>query len=384
MNGITKLKPGRYEARATRRINGRKVNRRRICHSLEEARNVKRKLQEELERLAHGENPPQRMTLGDFAVRWLEAKSARVKPSTAEKYLVDLERHILPVLGHRFIDTLRPSDIETFMAEDGGSANTRRNRLNLLRQLAKDSLAEGLAERDWTARVRPPQAEGYSEDAPNLLTAKQLTSVLAELSSYWQCLAYFLALTGLRWGEVTGLHWDDIDFDNASATIRRTNWKGTLVEPKTKAAKRRVPLAKPLIEKLQRHRQAQVEQGHPGLTAGWVFPTAKGDVYTGYPLRAVLDRACSKVGVPRITTHGLRRTWNNLARRVATGQVVRAIIGHTDEAMTEHYSVVDLDEKHAAASAVVEMLEDTTSETSTSGVRDGVQAEDEEPPEGEE
>jgi hypothetical protein len=39
-------------------------------------------------------------------------------------------------------------------------------------------------------------------------------------------------------------------------------------------------------------------------------------------------------------------------RRVAEGIVTRSMLGHTNEAMTEHYSLVDLAEKHAAAAAV--------------------------------
>lgn len=47
----------------------------------------------------------------------------------------------------------------------------------------------------------------------------------------------------------------------------------------------------------------------------------------------------------RMTPHGLLHTANNELRRVANGEVVRAIIGHATEAMTHHYSHVGEDEK---------------------------------------
>ena len=49
-----------------------------------------------------------------------------------------------------------------------------------------------------------------------------------------------------------------------------------------------------------------------------------------------------------VTIHGLRRTFNNLVRQVASGEVVRAMTGHVTERMTEHYSHVGANEKHDA------------------------------------
>ena len=45
----------------------------------------------------------------------------------------------------------------------------------------------------------------------------------------------------------------------------------------------------------------------------------------------------------------VRHIANDLLRRVADGDVVRAIIGHSTEQMTHHYSHVDETEKRAAA-----------------------------------
>jgi NAD(P)H-hydrate repair Nnr-like enzyme with NAD(P)H-hydrate dehydratase domain len=57
-----------------------------------------------------------------------------------------------------------------------------------------------------------------------------------------------------------------------------------------------------------------------------------------------------------VTCHGLRHTANDLLRRVADGEVVRAILGHSTVAMTHHYSHVDEGEKLIAASRVFEVV----------------------------
>ncbi len=58
----------------------------------------------------------------------------------------------------------------------------------------------------------------------------------------------------------------------------------------------------------------------------------------------------------RFSSHGLRRTANDLIRRIASGEVTRAITGHMTEAMTEHYSHVDVAEKKAAVESVLRLI----------------------------
>ncbi|NOY93761.1 MAG: tyrosine-type recombinase/integrase [Deltaproteobacteria bacterium] len=71
-----------------------------------------------------------------------------------------------------------------------------------------------------------------------------------------------------------------------------------------------------------------------------------------------LTKLLEAVGIERRhTTHGFRRTFNNLARQVTTGEVVRAMTGHVTEAMTEHYSHVEASEKKAAVESVIAAIE---------------------------
>ena len=68
--------------------------------------------------------------------------------------------------------------------------------------------------------------------------------------------------------------------------------------------------------------------------------------------KAFLD-CLNEIGVSRrFSSHGLRRTANDLIRRIASGEVTGAITGHMTEAMTEHYSHVDVGEKKAAVDGI--------------------------------
>ena len=58
----------------------------------------------------------------------------------------------------------------------------------------------------------------------------------------------------------------------------------------------------------------------------------------------------------RFSSHGLRRTANDLIQRVASGEVARAITGHVTQRMTEHYSHVDVSEKKAAVEGMLKLV----------------------------
>jgi len=182
------------------------------------------------------------------------------------------------------------------------------NRLRLLRTIAKDAVAEGLTDIDFCARVRLPRCNAWDEDNPNRLTADQLDKLLAVMrdeEAYWYALVLTMSLTGLRWGEVSGLSWEDIDEDAGVIRIRRSNWKGEPVEPKTAKSKRTVPLGPELAAALRDHRARMVATQHPGLPAGWVFPTREGNLHKGTPLRAVLARVLEAAEIDaHLTPHG--------------------------------------------------------------------------------
>lgn len=81
----------------------------------------------------------------------------------------------------------------------------------------------------------------------------------------------------------------------------------------------------------------------------------------------MLDRLCKRAKVRRITPHGLRRTFNDLGRRVCEKIVLQAITGHSTDRMTEHYSHVDHTEKRMAQASIIDLVK--TAQKQASGGR---------------
>ena len=205
--------------------------------------------------------------------------------------------------------------------------------------------------------VESPTATSRSD---NFLTRDELPKVLAHVekaSPAWYPAVLLDVLTGLRWGELSALRWEDIDEDQGVIRVSRGNYKGEAIDSTKTGTVKLVPLLPAVAEALRAHRRRMVADQHRGLREGWVFPTEAGTLHKGSPLRRVLDEACAAAGVGRkVTPHGLRHTANDLLRRVASAEVTRAIVGHATEQMTHHYSHVDEGEKREAAARVFEVV----------------------------
>ncbi len=329
-------------------------------------------------RLVSTSGAQQRQRLSEYAAPWFEQKAATLDEPTIEKYGNDLN-HILTVkiadmdgatimMGDYYVDVLRPRHVRTAIAvwlqSFAGWSIT--NRVKLLRQIAKDAKADQLTEVYFCDRVELPPCNDYDEDNPNALIDQNgvaaLFQALRERQPQWFALALVLTVTGLRWSQVTGLFWSDIDWQAGRIRLRRRNWKGRLLEIRTttrrRKSKRRSTAMNPEVaEVLRAHQSQMMKEQHPGLASGLVFPTAKGTAHKGTPLRDVINRAVAAAELDvHLTTHGLRRTFVTLASQVGDREVVKSMVGHMTDRMHEHYRVVSAGQQAELQSNVLAML----------------------------
>jgi len=389
--GIMELAKNRYaiRARATCPRTGRRkeVRREAVC-TLRQACALQREWSEELLR-SLAIDPAPRVRLADFARSWLSGRieAGRLKPSSAAKIASVFDIHIVPSeLGSLYVDDIGPADIEKWLegqrrkryAPGKGSATSRRaprtrayssmailGHYRVLRTIMRAGAARYRLANPCDGVVAP----SASSRQDNYLTSEELQKVLAFVekeSPEWYPAAILDAFTGLRWGELSALKWEDIDESASVVRVQRGNWKGKEQDSTKTGTVKVVPLLPEVAEVLQAHRRRMIAEQHPGLSAGWIFPTRQGGLHKGSPLGKLLARVCAAVKTGRrVTPHGFRHTLNDLLRRDARAEVTRAIIGHTTERMTHHYSHVDEAEKRAAVARVFDVV------TGGKGVEEG-------------
>jgi integrase len=304
-------------------------------------------------------------TLGHFAKSWLTTKLERgdLAPSTANRYATALD-HLSLWLRRIPLSDIAPRDVEQWMVaakKQGFAPGTVNSWLRVLRALLSDAVRDRLIAANTAQQVKPLVDHIDLEDT-NSLSSEELCSVLEALkrqSHVIHAAAWTQALTGLRWGEVSALKWDDHDERVRVLRIRRAVCEREL-RPLTKTGKARIVGVPDLLrEVLRAHREQLVAAQHPGLASGLVFPSIKGTPLASSRMSDTLQDACKQAGIARrFTSHGFRRTLTDLLRNAQVDPVIAAgLTGHETERMRRHYSTVRSSEAVEAGERVVRLLQ---------------------------
>jgi integrase len=138
-------------------------------------------------------------------------------------------------------------------------------------------------------------------------------------------------LTGARREEMLSLKWADVDFAWNSMTIR-DKVEGERIIPLT-------PYVAGLLAALPRRKDKK------GKPLPWVFSSTVSAGGRIQDPRSQLDKSCTVAGIPKVTIHGLRRTFKNMAEWVEVPAGVTAqLMGHKPSAIAErHYTSRPLD-----------------------------------------
>ncbi len=142
----------------------------------------------------------------------------------------------------------------------------------------------------------------------------------------------FLALTGVRTGEVREMTWDEIDLENAIWTIPSLRTKS--------GRSHRVPLADCALRVLE---DAQARWGG----TGWVFPSSRPRAGADRPLsKMAFLQLLRRLDVPA-TPHGLRTSMRSWCEDTGVDfAVAEAILGHVERnAVVRAYQRSDLLER---------------------------------------
>ena len=221
----------------------------------------------------------QRKTFYQVASQWIEVGiSERVRQSTANGYIDVYDRYIKPYLGHRSITDIDVNDIDAWLIHlktIGLSASTRRKARQTCHSIFKFAIRKRYALQNPVVDSQVPANEtGFTTRVQPPLTLKEAHTYLDYFKGTDLDLLIYLALfTGMRRGEIIGLNWSDIDFENLTLTINRTAKETTvkrsdgssktelvLNPPKTSHSNRKIPLDKEVLLAFKRQQNRQRKQ----------------------------------------------------------------------------------------------------------------------------
>jgi integrase len=194
--------------------------------------------------------PCPQTTFSELILGWRQNIAPTIKESTSNYYNKMLDGHVIPYFGKIEISRIKSYDVEQFLAlkaRQGFCRNTIRGmRVSLGRVLKWAVHSEWLPKNPCDGIALPQAGEKIKR---TILKPEQVLSIVDRLQEPYATFVLFLAITGLRVGEASGVRWSDIE--GTDLYIRRRVYEGKVGEVKTKSSLRTLSLPQELIDKMR-------------------------------------------------------------------------------------------------------------------------------------
>lgn len=385
---IRERKKGQWEGRVTigRKPDG-KPNR--VSFYGKSRQEVAEKINNALTKLQNGTFvEPNRVTLKQWLDKWMKVyQENTISPNFYARRQDLIRIHINPAIGDKALLKLKPADIKEFYndlekngrkptkkkngktiplskdASPGLSTGTIRHIHNILNPAMRQAVKERLVPKNVVADVSPPKIVRTRE--ARSLTKEEAKRYLAVLEEDRLYAAFVVELTtGLRRGELIGLHWSDLNFETGTLKIRRQIIRmrhpdGTTslehAPLKTPAAYRTIILPNVALAELKAHKARQAEErllyGKLYQKEGLIFCSVWGEKLDTRCLYRIHCKALKDVGIPHTAFHNLRHTVATLLLQAGENiKTIQELLGHADpETLMTTYAHVLEEMKRSAA-----------------------------------
>lgn len=227
-----------------------------------------------------------------------------------------------------------------------------------------DAVEDGVISHNFTTRTTIPKCLDYeAEVGNNYLSAADVSKLQAyirpkaSINNMSASMILVSLLSGLRYSEVAGLTWSDIDYKNNTLRVNKTlDYKGDgdFLPTKTKASNRVVTVPDYLVKLLGGMHQDQVAAGIQNDLHLIFIGTHGKYVPTDNAVNKALRVAHEKLGIKKITFHGLRHTHASyLLYKNVSIYVISQRLGHSDVGITQRVYTHVIAELHEEQTGLI-------------------------------
>lgn len=263
----------------------------------------------------------------DYLRQWAEQTKYELAPSTYANNLLTMNGAIIPWFEKRKIKLcdLKTKHIEDFylqrMRDFGVCGSTIKRYHIIVRKALRYAVDHDCILVNPADKVKLPRAEKHIANFYSLEELKELLEYAK--GSNIETVVYLAAWFGMRRGEIIGLKWNAIDFENKTLSVLgvvRDKSEGSqrnadmqwVPEAKTRTSIRSFPMSQSAVDYLLRVKAEQDERkkrkGYNHQFDDFVCVRENGDLIPLTYVSRAFPQLCEKCGLRRLKLHELRHT----------------------------------------------------------------------------
>lgn len=313
-------------------------------------------------------------TLNAFWEDYISDKK-ELKKSTRSNYKYMYDKYVRNELGNKRLTDIKYSMIKKFynsLLENGFKPNSMEIIHTILHPVFAIAVRDGYIRLNPTDGVMTEIKKSHAWEKPkrHALTEQQQEAFVNyvrehKIYNHWLLLFTVLLGTGCRVGEVTGLRWQDCDFQNNIIEINHSliyrpeedTRKSVfhITTPKTKSGAREVPMFAAVKKALLEERLRQMREGFNQTVidgySGFIFSNRYGSVMSAHNINRAIERIIKDYNIeetelakkqkrtpsllPHFSVHNLRHTFcTRFCENEMNLKIIQEIMGHADISTT--------------------------------------------------
>jgi integrase len=288
---------------------------------------------------------PVKKKFKEFALNYMETIYInRVKRSSYENATNLVHTHIIPFFGDvdiNMIDQFLVHEFYTLKQKEGYSSAYINRMHEIMRLLLRIAYKWEVLQKDIASLLEPPRIQ---KKEMSVWTIEQVNEFLKFTKHSRYHPIYFLAAyTGMRKGEILGLTWDDVNFEEKTVYVNKTLYKAKeeylLQEPKTKTSFRSIYIDDDIIRVLKKQKVKQnlerLKYGGVYKEHNMVFAQETGEFVNPGGVNGLFARFIEQSGLPKIRFHDLRHTHATILLQMGVNpKIVAERLGHSSVQIT--------------------------------------------------
>jgi integrase len=250
-----------------------------------------------------------------------EHEEGRKSYSTQETYEGYLKKWIVPRWGSYRLGDVKAVQVEQWLKTVPLARGSRAKIRNIMSALYSHAIRWEWTDKNPITQVR--QSAKRSK-IPTVLSVEEIQRLFSCIKEPCRTAVILDAVSGLRVGELLGLKWEDVRFDQLELNVTRSVSRQVVTPCKTEVSRKPVPMNAEIAEMLWRWRQ-EAPYNQPD---DWIFasPHRAGiqPYWPGSLYRAHLKPALLKAGISvPVGWHTLRHSFGTLMK--ANGEDIKTI-----------------------------------------------------------